>query len=380
MEKMQFTAIVLMTLLTLKLLLLPGKVATTSIMGKARWLMTIGTTLVGAQFLLQYTLGLRALGVTQAVMLNLTLFIPASWLFGMAVLYLQRQGRLNRWDKYAGLLAWAAALLLLGIAAAIDGQPLLSDTPELFWAEVIASACYAVMQGYYTWRHLTNIRAMRHALANYYDRDMDGLLRWMQLSVISMVSMATMVPLLIFMQSIWLAAIGVAVFAGIFYLVDSFCSYVVSSAPSKVQEAEENEEAEALEQVRDSSANPDYTTNIPDSTLLNTETLQHMESVVEQWIERGGHLKNGLKLPNAATDMHVPRYLLSSWLKQTGRRYNDWLTDLRIEEAKHLLETHHDWSNEAIARHCGFSDRTYFQKKFKEKTGLSPAEWSCASD
>ena len=51
------------------------------------------------------------------------------------------------------------------------------------------------------------------------------------------------------------------------------------------------------------------------------------------------------------------------------------MNELRIDEAKHVIKMHPEWNNESIANHCGFSDRTYFQKKFKEKTGLSPAEY-----
>ena len=79
MEQMQFTAVILMALLTLKLLLLPGKVVVNPMVNKARKLMACGIFLLGIQFLLQYTLHLRAMGVTQAVMLNLFLFIPVSW-------------------------------------------------------------------------------------------------------------------------------------------------------------------------------------------------------------------------------------------------------------------------------------------------------------
>ena len=28
-----------------------------------------------------------------------------------------------------------------------------------------------------------------------------------------------------------------------------------------------------------------------------------------------------------------------------------------------------------VARECGFTDRSYFQRKFKELTGRTPAEW-----
>lgn len=362
MKEMQFVALVLMTLLTMKLLVLPRRAASSTSLSRARWLMAGGTALLGVQFLLQYRLGLRDMGVTQAVMLNLFLFIPASWLMQMAVIYLQRQGRIWLGDKLVGIIAWVIVIVLLGVAAAIDGQPFLSDTPQLRIAEVVASFCYLVMQGYYTWRQLSNLRAMRSALANYYDLDTDGLLRWMQFSIFILVILAMMVPLLIFAPDYVLALFGVMCFVGIFYLVDSFCLYVVSSAPQKVMEAEQNEDESELEDQEN-------------NYMVSNEALQRVEKAVEQWTASGGHLKNGLKLPNAAEEMHIPRYLLSVWLKQSGHHYSEWLTQLRIDEAKRVLREHPEWSNEAVAQHCGFSDRSYFQKKFKEATGLTPTQF-----
>lgn len=32
-------------------------------------------------------------------------------------------------------------------------------------------------------------------------------------------------------------------------------------------------------------------------------------------------------------------------------------------------------SNEVVSMECGFSSRVYFQRLFKERTGLTPAEW-----
>ena len=241
MELMQFSAVVLLTLLTLKLLLLPKKAGMNPAVGNARWLMTIGIFLLDTQFLLQYTLGFRAMGVTQAVLVNLLLFIPCSWTISLSILYLQRQGNVVITDKWLGGATWAIALLLLGTAAYIDGEPLFSDTPELHWAEVITSVLYLLLQGHYSWRHLKNLRSMRKALQNYYDRDMDGMLLWMRLSILVLMVLAMMVPLLIFIKSKGLAVFGILFFVGIFYLVDSFSNYVVSSAPKRMQEAEESE-------------------------------------------------------------------------------------------------------------------------------------------
>ena len=68
--------------------------------------MACASALLALQFVLQYTLGLRAMGVTQAVLLNLVVFVPCSCLFTFALLYLQRHERLSRKDW----LPWVAAL------------------------------------------------------------------------------------------------------------------------------------------------------------------------------------------------------------------------------------------------------------------------------
>ena len=52
------------------------------------------------------------------------------------------------------------------------------------------------------------------------------------------------------------------------------------------------------------------------------------------------------------------------------------MNDLRIEEAKRIIKAHPEWNNEAVADYCGFSDRTYFQRKFKEQTGMTPLIYS----
>lgn len=370
MELMQFTAVVLLTLLTLKLLVLPSMVTGNMVANHARWLMVISLAMLAIQFLLQYKLGLRAMGVTQAVMLNLVFFIPASWLFSVAVLLLQRQGHITKWDRWIGLWVWIVALVLISVAATIDGQPLLSETPELFWAEVAASACYLVMQGYYDWRHITNLRAMRQALDNYYDQDMHHLLRWMRLSVLILPTLALMVPLLIFVNHPVLAIFSLIFFGGIYYMVDNFCSYIVSPAPKKVLEAEASEEQEKMKEKKLLHA------NIISNKEVSDEQMKRVNRAVDLWIKKGGYLQNGMKLPLAAEEIGVPQYQLTNWLRQKKMKYNEWITCLRIEEAQRIIVEHPDWSNEAIAQHCGFADRSYFQRVFKEKTGKTPSDYA----
>ena len=58
----------------------------------------------------------------------------------------------------------------------------------------------------------------------------------------------------------------------------------------------------------------------------------------------------------------------------TGQTYTDYLTNCRIEKACDLL-TQTDGSVDEILYASGFSDRTKFFKKFREKTGTTPAKY-----
>ena len=367
-QMMQFTAVVLMLLLTAKLLLLRQWRNVGSNARQARWLMAGGTALLALHFVLQLAMGLRLMGVTQSVMLNLAMLIPASYFFSRAVLLLQRRGKLSLADRWMGPAVWTVTMAMLAVAALTDGQPLLSDTPELRLAEKAGAVLYMLMQGYYTWRHTASLVAMRHALSNYYDSDTDGMLRWMQYSIIGLMLLALMVPVAIFGTGAWLLIIAFAIYFFLFYLVDSFCFYLVSPASGRMEAAEQNaaevEEEEKLENSKNKV--------LKDTAVLSPEVMSEVEAAVEAWQVRGGYRQTGLLQPLAAQDIGISRYRLTAWLHQRGVKYTEWIALLRVEEAKRIMAEHPEWSNDAVAQHCGFADRTVLQRTFKNVEGITP--------
>ena len=358
-QMMQFTAVVLMLLLTAKLLLLRRRRVQNRTAKQARWLMASGTAVLALHFAIQLKTGLRQQGVTQSVMVNLAMLIPASYIFARAVLLLQRRGQLSLADRWVGPLTWAIVLLMMGVATTVDGQPFVSDSPELRRAELAGAVLYMLMQGYYTWRHTQSLVAMRRTLDDYYDRDTDGMLRWMQYSIVGLMLLALMVPVAIFGTGAWMLAVAFAIYFFIFYLVDSFCFYLTSPAPERMQAAELN--ADEMENERKSE--------------INEEAMQEVEQAVETWKTHGGYLQTGLLQPHAAQAIGVSRYRLTCWLHQQDMKYTDWIAQLRVEEAKRTIREHPDWSNDAVSQHCGFADRTVFQRTFKKVTGMTPVKF-----
>lgn len=376
-QMMQFTAVVLMLLLTVKLLFLRKWRIKSRQARQARWLMAGGTALMVVHFAIQLKTGLRLQGVTQSVMLNLAMLIPASYLFARAILLLQRCGELTLADRWTGPAVWTVTMAMLAVAALTDGEPLLSNTPELRIAEKAGAVLYMLMQGYYTWRHSVSLVAMRRALHNYYDRDTDGMLRWMQYSIVGLMLLALLVPVAIFSSGPGMLIVAFAVYFFLFYLVDSFCFYLTSPAPERMQAAEQNADEVEEEASREQALIPSSQRAEEDNSVavLSPEVMNEVEQAVEAWKARGGYCQTGLLQPLAAQDIGITRYRLTAWLHQRGLKYTEWIALLRIEEAKRIIAAHPDWSNDAVAQHCGFTDRTVLQRTFKKIEGITPQKY-----
>lgn len=60
-----------------------------------------------------------------------------------------------------------------------------------------------------------------------------------------------------------------------------------------------------------------------------------------------------------------------SFKKETGKSFREYLSDVRLEQAKHLLLYSH-MSVTEICFSVGFNDANYFSNAFKQKEGISP--------
>lgn len=364
-EHMQFAGIVLTSGLTMMLaFMLPQWQIGSKAFSRSRWLMTAGTVLLPIQFLLQYTLHFRQMGVTQAVMVNLLFFIPSACLISLAVMNLLRQGRIMKRDWAVGAVTYLLVVTTLLIAAIAEQQPLLNDTPEMRTAEFVSAIFYLMMQAYYTGLHGLELRKLRRALEGYYDQDKGDILNWMTISVTLLGLSGLMAPIAIFWSGTWLLVYSLTIFFTIFYCVISFFSYGVDQARQK-------ELSDAEESAHETGLNDET-----EETTMDDEERRRIEHAINAWVEQGGHLKNGINMAQVVKEIGVPRYMLTQWLKTTEwELFNPWLTYLRLEEAKKLLKAHPDWSNDTIAERCGFSSRSYFQTVFRKQTGMTPAQY-----
>ncbi|CAI6078652.1 response regulator [Cohnella sp. JJ-181] len=82
-----------------------------------------------------------------------------------------------------------------------------------------------------------------------------------------------------------------------------------------------------------------------------------------------------LKIQDIAGEVHFSTAYLSYLFKrETGQNLWDYVTELRIEEAKYMLETT-DKKRYEIAYAVGYESPEHFGRMFKRYAGLSPAEY-----
>ena len=364
MSEMQFTAMVLMTLITVTLIVFLPRRVLDSVLNRSRWLMVGGTSLVAIQFMLQYIFGFRQMGVTQAVLVNLVFFIPCSWLFSMAIFNLQQWGTISRRDFLAGLVTWLLTIATLTVAAILSGDAL-ADTAYMRWGEYISGLFYLVMQSYYTYSLYRSNRRLKNTLNDYYEFHTRRLLNWMSQSILLMALMAIGVPFLIFSSGLLLLIYALLIFFSIYYIVFSFIGYCVSNDSRQVEMAQQNAQEEGLTDSSEKS-----------EPAISEAEYQRASQAVNQWLASEGHLHSKVSLAVAATAMRVPQRLLRAWYQREGfESYSDWLQYLRVEHAKKLLVEHRDWSIDIIAQQCGFSSRNYFHRIFLKLTGQTPAHY-----
>lgn len=370
-EHIQFAALTLTGALTLmQVFMLPLKGEDGRAYNRSRWLMVAGTALLPVQFLLQYTLHFRQMGVEPAVLVNLLFFIPAAWLLSLATLNLLRPNGLNRYDWFVGLGSFVVVVTLLFGANPTGGHGVLAVTPRLYYAEVACAVVYTLMQFHYTGQLWHEFRRVRLALDSYFDRERHGVIRWMRNSTMLLSLSAVFAPMVIFWSGPLLFVYSLIIFVGITYTVVSFNGYGLDRRHLQLlQQVERSMQENEMEQQAADSGHDG-------SREMSENDRQHIDAIVERWLAKGGHLHSGLTIQTAADEMHLKRYQLYMWVKTTPQGiFARWLTHLRIEEAKQQLLEHPEWSNDTIAERCGFSTRNYFQTIFKRYTGITPQEF-----
>jgi two-component system, response regulator YesN len=128
--------------------------------------------------------------------------------------------------------------------------------------------------------------------------------------------------------------------------------------------------------------------NLPEVKLYLLSILQQLEKTIHQHIHRKRnplvdelvsyihkHFDQEMSLQMLSHKMNVNNIYLGRLFKEEhGMLFSDYLTQIRMEEAKKLLRESYLKASE-VAYKVGFTDPNYFFRKFKQLSSLSPSEY-----
>ncbi|KMK09529.1 helix-turn-helix transcriptional regulator [Pluralibacter gergoviae] len=113
----------------------------------------------------------------------------------------------------------------------------------------------------------------------------------------------------------------------------------------------------------------DQLTHLPASISKSQALLRAIQEYVDD------NAGQSLSRDSVAKRFHItPNYLSHLFQKAGQTGFNDYLTAVRLEQAKKLLRGY-DMKIKEIAHRCGFEDSNYFCRLFRRHTARSPTEY-----
>ena len=134
--------------------------------------------------------------------------------------------------------------------------------------------------------------------------------------------------------------------------------------------------------LRSKHENEDYVTTLFDAYLkyvsLNVNTHDGFNAIIHTITTK---IENNYNDPDfdliglISSQGYATDYVRSKFLKVTGMTPIEYLTSVRMNNAKTMLRIFKDVSIQEIAAKCGYFDAAYFTRCFKRTVGMSPREY-----
>ena len=103
------------------------------------------------------------------------------------------------------------------------------------------------------------------------------------------------------------------------------------------------------------------------------ECSNNIVDIAKEYIK--SNYNKALNLDDVSFYVNISPYYFSKIFKEgTGENFIEYLTNIRIDKAKELLNNT-DYSMKEICALIGYSDPNYFSRSFKKNVGVTPTEF-----
>lgn len=130
------------------------------------------------------------------------------------------------------------------------------------------------------------------------------------------------------------------------------------------EEKTEEEEGEVAEKEKNGEISP------------KKAYIEKLRPRVAEWIQEKSYLEEQFTIDDLSARLYTNKTYLSTFIKEEfGMNFSNWITSLRLEEAKKMMSEHPDARLKDIAYSVGFSSLPYFSSVFAKSEGVTPSVW-----
>lgn len=151
------------------------------------------------------------------------------------------------------------------------------------------------------------------------------------------------------------------------YIYITICVINYSSIYAKLKQAEPKDKEEL--NTQEAMAQKIYANTSEQSKLL-------LQKKIRIWASTKSYQNNQFTIDELAIHLGTNKYYLSRLINENKHmNFSNWISSLRIADAKEILQANPNMRLEEVAFRVGFSSPSYFSKVFSNLEGMSPSVW-----
>lgn len=349
---------------------------------QSRWMLFAAFTVLAVQYFVQMRYGFRAAGDDKGAAVNLLFYAPSFTFIAMSIYNLGGGTHSRR-----KLLYWICGITNAAIFTIYGFLYYLSHSLPLGrWLYVI-EVLYVSMVFYSIYLIRIEMKKRKEILNTMVATDLMPYFRYAHTSFIYLFIASVIIPFAI-LYTPALYIVGPVILATLLFLTISFVMLGAAYVPTEElltteeeEEDEEKEEEEEEEEENDDEKNDDEGEKEDEedeereTEKLNRRWLE-IQSSLDQWCDNHGYKDTAVNMPALSNTLDIPRHELTQFFAEyRNTTFRIWLSEIRLNAAKKMMQDYPEYSNDIISSECGFSSRSYLYKIFKEKEGCTPNLW-----
>ncbi len=100
-------------------------------------------------------------------------------------------------------------------------------------------------------------------------------------------------------------------------------------------------------------------------------TFSQIGKAVGKWEQQKLFTNPKITITKVAAQVSTNRSYLSQYINRSKQKtFNEWINELRIEEAKKLMANNKNMTIEEVSEKVGYTDKSYFSKCFARYIGI----------